>query len=91
MVFKPQRFHDDIPVAEIDHPSEANLEIKVAKALAITQGLDASELTVVSRGQEIVLAGHVASRSEIDRAVDVILSVPGVSKVTVQVASDEAL
>jgi len=89
MVFKPQRFHDDEPVAEIDHPSEASLEIAAAKAIAISQGLDASELTVIARGQEIVLGGRITSRSEIDRAVEIILSVPGVSKVTVNVASDE--
>ncbi|WP_159946474.1 BON domain-containing protein [Rhizobium sp. 18065] len=90
MVFKPQRFHDDKPVTETENPSAARLEIAAARALAVSQGLDASELTVVARGTEIVLGGRITSRREIDRAVDIIMSVPGVEKVTVTVASDEA-
>ncbi|UJW76054.1 BON domain-containing protein [Rhizobium sp. SL42] len=90
MVFKPQRFHDDNPVAETENPNTARLEMAVAKALAVSPRLDASELTVVARGRDIVLSGRITSRREIDRAVDIIMSVPGVEKVTVTVASNEA-
>ncbi|EHS50801.1 transport-associated protein [Rhizobium sp. PDO1-076] len=90
MVFKPQRFHDAKSAAETANPSAARLEVAAAKALASSQGLDASELTVVAKGQEIVLGGRITSRLEIDRAVDIIMSVPGVEKVTVTIASDEA-
>lgn len=90
MVFKPQRFHDEKSAAETENPSAARLEIAAAKALAVSQGLDASELTVVAREQEIILGGRITSRHEIDRAVDIILSVPGVEKVTVAIASAEA-
>jgi osmotically-inducible protein OsmY len=87
MVFKPQQFHDEHPVITDEFPGEATLEEKVAEALAISDGLDATELTVVSESGEIYLGGYIGSRAEIDRAVEIALAVPGVEKVTVQMTS----
>jgi osmotically-inducible protein OsmY len=84
MVFKPQQLHEENPVIAEEFPVEAALEQRVAEALAISDGLDATELTVVAKGTEIFLGGHIGSRGEIDRAVEVALAVPGVGKVTVQ-------
>jgi osmotically-inducible protein OsmY len=87
MVFKPQQFHDEHPAITDDFPAEARLEQKVAEALAVSDGLDATELTVVSDGGEIFLGGYIGSRAEIDRAVEIALAVPGVEKVTVKMTS----
>lgn len=87
MVFKPQQFHDEHPVITDEFPAEATLEQLVAEALATSDGLDASELTVVSQGGEILLGGYIGSRAEIDRAIEIVLAVNGVEKVTVQTRS----
>jgi osmotically-inducible protein OsmY len=90
MVFKPQQFHEENPVIREEYPAEATLEQRVADALAISDGLDATELAVVAKGNDIFLGGHIGSRPEIDRAVEIVLAVPGVEKVTVQMqAPDE--
>jgi osmotically-inducible protein OsmY len=87
MVFKPQQFHEEDPVITDEFPAEAALEQRVAEAIAISGGLDATGLTVVAKGSEILLGGRIGSRREIDRAVEVALAVPGVEKVTVQMQS----
>ncbi|TPP09805.1 BON domain-containing protein [Rhizobium glycinendophyticum] len=87
MVFKPQQFHEADPVITEEFPAAAALEQRVAEAIAISHGLDATELTVVAKGGEIVLGGRIGSRREIDRAVEVALAVSGVDKVTVQMQS----
>ena len=84
MVFKPQQFHEENPVIAEEFPAEATLEQRVADALAISDGLDATELTVVAEGGDILLGGYISSRAEIDRAVEIALAVAGVEKVTVQ-------
>ena len=90
MVFKPQQFHDEKPEVADEFPIKATLEQRVADALAVAHGLDATELTVVAEGGEIFLAGHIGTRAELDRAVDVALAVPGVEKVTVKMQSPGA-
>jgi osmotically-inducible protein OsmY len=90
MVFKPQQFHEENPLIAEEFPAEATLEQRVAEALAVSEGLDATELTVVVQGKEIFLGGHIGSRVELDRAVEVALSVPGVEKVTVQMQAPGA-
>ncbi|PYB77556.1 MULTISPECIES: BON domain-containing protein [Rhizobium] len=87
MVFKPQQFHDENSAMADAFPVEASLEQQVAEALAISEGLDATELTVVATGGEIFLGGWIGSRDELDRAVEIALAVPGVQTVTVQMQS----
>jgi osmotically-inducible protein OsmY len=84
MVFKPQQFHEENPVIADEFPAEATFEQRVADALATSDGLDATELTVIANGKDIILGGHIGSRHELDRAVEIALAVPGVEKVTVQ-------
>nr|MDH4441462.1 BON domain-containing protein [Rhizobium sp.] len=87
MIFKPQQFHGDDPATTHDVPAEATLEQRVADALAVSEGLDATELTVVAQGAEVFLGGYIGSRAEIDRAVEIALATDGVDKVTVQMQS----
>lgn len=82
MVFKPQRFHDEKPVVEIEHENREVLEAKVARQLAISQGLDASRISVTASGSTIFLSGTLSDQDEIDRAIEVVLSVKGVEKIT---------
>lgn len=90
MLFKPQTFHGEAPVVEDENPTEAKLEQRVAEVLALTDGTGAEGLKVVATGGEVFLFGAVATRGEIDRAVEAALTVPGVAKVTVRIQSDEA-
>lgn len=90
MIFKPQRFHGETPVVVDENPPETSLEQRVADALALTAGTGAEGLKVVASGGEIFLFGAVASRDEMDRAVEVVLTVAGVEKVTVRMQTDEA-
>lgn len=82
MVFKPQRFHDEKPVVELEHQNEEPLETAVARQLAISQGMDASRLTVTASGSTIFLSGTMTDEAEIDRALEIVLAVPGVEKIT---------
>ncbi len=82
MVFKPQRFHDEKPVVELEHQNEEPLETAVARQLAISQGMDASRLTVTASGSTIFLSGTMTDETEIDRALEIVLAVPGVEKIT---------
>lgn len=86
MIFKPQRFHGDAPAVAQEFPAEAQLEQRVAEALAASDGTGAEGLRVVATKGEIFLFG-VATRNEMDRAVEVALAVPGVEKVTVRMES----
>ena len=90
MIFKPQRFHGTAPEVAEEFPAEAELEQRVADALAASDGVGAEGLRVVATGKEILLFGGVAKREEMDRAVEVALAVPGVEKVTVRMESGEA-
>lgn len=82
MVFKPQRFHDEKPIVELEHHNEEPLETAVARQLAVTQGIDASRLTVTASGATIFLSGTMMDEAEIDRTIEIVLAVPGVEKIT---------
>lgn len=90
MIFKPQLFHGEAPEVTEEFPTDAQLEQQVADALATSDGTGAEGLRVVAAGKEIFLFGTVATRDEMDRAVEVALAVPGVEKVTVRMESGEA-
>lgn len=85
MVFKPPRFHEEIPEIEIENPDRELLESAVARALAVAQGVDASDLSVTATGGEILLSGNLLWSDELDRAIEVAMSVPGVNKVSVSI------
>ena len=90
MIFKPQRFHGEAPEVTEEFPTDAQLEQQVADAVATSAGTGADGLRVGAAGKEIFLFGTVATRDEMDRAVEVALAVPGVEKVTVRMESGEA-
>lgn len=90
MIFKPQTFHGEKPVVTDEIPVDASLEQRVADALATSEGIGAEMLKVVASGHEIFITGDVGSRQEMDRAVQVALSVPGVEKVTVHMHENGA-
>ncbi len=82
MVFKPQRFHDEKPVVELEHDNQEPLETAVARQLAVSQGIDASRISVTASGATIFLSGSLMDAGEIDRAIEIVLAVPGVEKIT---------
>lgn len=86
MVNKPPQFFGDKPQVEIEFNNKNVIESAVATALAVSDGVDATEITVTAIDHEIFLAGTVMWPAEIDRAVEVALSVPGVRKVSVNLA-----
>ncbi|PZU84376.1 MAG: transporter [Shinella sp.] len=85
MVFKPPRFHEEIPEIESENPDHEPLESAVARALAIAQGVDASDITVTATGNTITLSGNLFWSDEVDRAIEVAMSVPGVERVNVSI------
>lgn len=88
MIFKKRTFHGDEPErSTADHP--ADLERRVADGLAVTPGLDAADVTVVSKGSTIVLAGRVATRAEIDRAEESARLTQGVAEVVNRIEAVE--
>lgn len=82
MVFKPQRFHDEKPVVEIENRSEEPLETEVAHQLAVARDIDATRVSVTASGATIFLSGTMTDEAEIDRALEIVLAVPGVEKIT---------
>lgn len=78
MVFKAATFHGITLVMENEHAMRSALECEVANALAVAGGLDASDVTVTAVGQEIRLAGTVATADEVKRASAVAEAMPGV-------------
>lgn len=83
MVFKPAKTFGETPEIIEENPAQAELEVAVAALLAESDGIDATEIDVTSIGDEICLMGSVLTEAEVDRAVEVALSVPGVYKVSV--------
>lgn len=81
MVQKPPRFFGEKPEVEIEFGNAEAIESAVATALAVSDGVDATSLTVTAKGHEISLMGSVMSPAEVERAVEVAQSVPGVQKV----------
>ncbi|EJK87626.1 putative periplasmic or secreted lipoprotein [Rhizobium sp. AP16] len=78
MVFKAATFHGIAPTIESENAMRSALECEVANALAVAGGLDASDVTVTAVGQEIRLAGTVATSDEVKRASAVAEAMPGV-------------
>lgn len=78
MVFKPQTFHETPPQAELDHPTEADLEARVAEALARTGTSDASQVEATVEGPVVTLTGFVGTIEEVDAVAEVARRVPGV-------------
>jgi osmotically-inducible protein OsmY len=78
MVFKAATFHGIEPKIESENAKRSALESTVANALAVTGGLDASDVTVTAAGQEIRLDGTVATPQEVERATAVAEAIPGV-------------
>ncbi|MDQ0320553.1 osmotically-inducible protein OsmY [Pararhizobium capsulatum DSM 1112] len=88
MVFKERTFYGREP--EDLFPGEhADLETRVANCLTTVTGLDASDVTVVAKGNTIMLSGIVQTPEEIDRAAEAAESVPGVAEVINRISSLE--
>ncbi|UVC08108.1 BON domain-containing protein [Rhizobium sp. TH2] len=81
MVFKPQTFHDVPPQAEIDNPTQAGLEARVAEALARAGAADSSQVEVTVEGSVVILTGTVGTSPEIGTVAEVAARVPGVASV----------
>ncbi len=90
MVFKPQRFFGEKPVVDTEIGNREPLETAVARLLAVSEGVDASDISVTATGSMVFLSGGVTWAEEIDRAVEVALSVPGVEKVNVDLVAEYA-
>lgn len=89
MVFKPRRFHGEPPVVPDGAPATASLETRVAEALGANDSFGTEGLKVVASGGEIFLFGDLGTRGEIDRAIEAVMAVPGVEKVTVRMHTGE--
>lgn len=81
MVFKPQTFHEVPPQAEIDNPTQAGLEVRVAEALARAGSADASQVEVTVGESVVTLTGTVATSPEVGIVGEVAARVPGVTSV----------
>ena len=79
MVFKEARFRGEKRALVL--PVAADLEAKVAKALAGAPDLDGSSITVTAVADAIVLAGFVTSEAERQRAGEQAALVEGVSRI----------
>ncbi|TCM58885.1 BON domain-containing protein [Rhizobium sp. PP-F2F-G48] len=80
MVYKERTFFGTDPGdAAANQP--ADLEARVADTLAAMRDAEVSDVSVVARGNTIVLAGFIGSPDEADRAVDAAKSVEGVDAV----------
>ena len=85
MVQKPPLVFGEKPQIEVEFNNKELIESAVATALAVSDGIDATGVTVTAIDHEIVLMGTVMWPQEIDRAVEIALSVPGVRKVSVNI------
>lgn len=81
MVFKHQKFYEELPEVEQEFPPKAKLETAVSDALATAGGVDASDVVVIAEGSTITLGGRVQLAEEISRAAEVALGVAGVTAV----------
>ena len=85
MVYKERMFHDTA-AEELAPGGVAALEARVADALAADHALDATGITVIARGNDLVLGGLVGSRQEIDTAEEIARRVEGVNAVLNEIA-----
>ncbi|MCV9996840.1 BON domain-containing protein [Pararhizobium sp. YC-54] len=85
MVFKQRTFYGRPPegLADQDH---ADLETRVANCLATVDGLDASDVSVISKGNTILLTGTVATIEEAERAEEATRTVEGVAEIVNRIA-----
>ena len=88
MIFKERMFYgqeaeEDLP------PQHDDLETHVTNFLASVAGLDATDVTVVAKGNVILLSGYVQTPEEIDRAQEAAESVAGVDEVINRIVSSE--
>lgn len=81
MVFKPQTFHETPPQVEIDDPTAAALEARVAEALARAGAVDASAVEVTAADGVVTLTGTVGTPREIETITEVASRVAGVEAV----------
>lgn len=87
MVQKPQTFHGEPPEIEQEFETRADLESKIAEQLAVSDGIDASDVrAILTENGDVLLDGHVMMQSEVDRAVEIVRSVAGVGQITVRLA-----
>ncbi|WP_426228175.1 BON domain-containing protein [Pararhizobium sp. DWP3-4] len=80
MVFKERTFYGKTP-EELFEGDQADLETRVANCLATVDGLDASDVSLVSKGNMIVLSGTVATIEEAERAEEAANTVEGVAEI----------
>jgi osmotically-inducible protein OsmY len=85
MIFKERTFYGKTP-EEFFPQDQADLETRVANCLATVDGLDASNVSVVSRGNTILLTGTVSTIEEVERAVEAARTVEGVAEIVNRVA-----
>ncbi|MCV9960599.1 BON domain-containing protein [Pararhizobium sp. BT-229] len=80
MVFKERMFYGQTP-EEFFPQDQADLETRVANCLATVDGLDASDVSVVSKGNTIILSGTVPTIEEVERAEEAAGTVEGVAEI----------
>ncbi len=80
MVFKERTFYGETP-EEFFPQDQADLETRVANCLATVDGLDASDVSVVSKGNTILLTGSVSTIEEAERAEEAARTVEGVAEI----------
>jgi len=85
MLFKKPTFHGDEP-ASAALTEGAELEALVADRLASIGSIDASDLTVVLDRGTIILTGTMATQGEIDRTIDAVTTMPGVSTIDARIS-----
>jgi osmotically-inducible protein OsmY len=80
MVFKERTFFGGDP-GDTAAQQPADLEARVADTLAAVRDIEASDVSVVVRGNTVVLMGFIGSTAEAERAVETARSVEGVDQV----------
>ena len=86
MIFKEGTFHGELP-EHFDGPHPALLEAAVADALSVAATVDASDVAVTCESGIVFLTGRVGSPEEIERAVAIARSVPGVTAVEARLSA----
>lgn len=86
MVMQTRNFHGLKPESDIETPNAAELEERVAIALAGDGSVDPSDIVVVDVDGDIYLRGTVSSSIEVARAADVARSIEGVKSVVNELA-----
>jgi osmotically-inducible protein OsmY len=80
MVYKERTFFGGDP-GDTAAQQPADLEARVADTLAAVHDVDATDVSVVMRGNTAVLMGFIGSTAESSRAAETALSVEGVDEV----------